>query len=130
MCRLYAHTLLVLDDDDFYERQDTFTLAQQRGIVTALNALVFRTYCPASSGETLTLTVRHSLAFASFPALLFTPWFGQRQLNTRVECKSKTLSRYSYQQHLHCCWSAPVQKGSEFELTQHDTILLPFYLML
>lgn len=51
MCRLYAHTLLVLDDHDFYERQDMFTLAQQRGIATALNALVFRTYCPASPGE-------------------------------------------------------------------------------
>ncbi|KAL3160392.1 hypothetical protein ABBQ32_010717 [Trebouxia sp. C0010 RCD-2024] len=49
-CRLYAHTLLVLDDNDFYERQDMFTLAQQRGVATALNALVFRTYCPASSG--------------------------------------------------------------------------------
>lgn len=53
LCRLYAHTLLVLDDNDFYERQDMFTLAQQRGIATALNALVFRTYCPASSGEAL-----------------------------------------------------------------------------
>ena len=60
MCRLYAHTLLVLDDDDFYERQDMFTLAQQRGIATALNALVFRTYCPASSGEILMLTMRQS----------------------------------------------------------------------
>lgn len=57
LCRLYAHTLLVLDDNDFYERQDMFTLAQQRGIATALNALVFRTYCPATSGETLTQVV-------------------------------------------------------------------------
>ena len=47
----------MLDDHDFYERQDIFTLAQQRGIATALNALVFRTYCPASSGEILMLTV-------------------------------------------------------------------------
>ena len=51
VCRVYAHTLLVLDDNDFYERQDTFSLAQQRGIATALNALVFRTYCPLSSGK-------------------------------------------------------------------------------
>ena len=72
MCRLYAHTLLVLDDDDFYERQDMFTLAQQRGIATALNALVFRTYCPVSSGETLLLTVKQSLAFSSFASLLYT----------------------------------------------------------
>lgn len=56
MCRLYAHTLLVLDDNDFYDGQDMFSLAQQRGIATALNALVFRTYCPASSGETLMST--------------------------------------------------------------------------
>ncbi|KAL0028291.1 hypothetical protein WJX79_007793 [Trebouxia sp. C0005] len=49
-CRVYAHALLVLDDTDFYERQDTFTLSQQRGIATALNALVFRTYCPTVPG--------------------------------------------------------------------------------
>ena len=48
---MYAQALLVLDDTDFYERQDTFTLPQQRGIATALNALVFRTYCPAVSGQ-------------------------------------------------------------------------------
>lgn len=48
---MYAHVLLVLDDTDFYERQDTFTLSQQRGIATALNALVFRTYCPTVSGQ-------------------------------------------------------------------------------
>ncbi len=48
---MYAHALLVLDDTDFYERQDTFTLPQQRGIATALNALVFRSYCPTVSGE-------------------------------------------------------------------------------
>jgi len=48
---VYAHALLVLDDTDFYERQDTFMLPQQRGIATALNALVFRTYCPTVSGR-------------------------------------------------------------------------------
>jgi len=50
-CRVYAYALLVLDDTDFHERQDTFTLSQQRGIATALNALVFRTYCPTVSGQ-------------------------------------------------------------------------------
>lgn len=63
MCRLYAHTLLVLDDDDFYECQDMFTLAQQRGIATALNALVFRTYCPLSLGKTLTDSHFHFPAY-------------------------------------------------------------------
>eukprot|EP00884_Botryococcus_braunii_P011773 jgi/Botrbrau1/20597/Bobra.113_1s0023.1 len=46
--RVYAHLLLVLDDEDFYQRQDMFTLAQQRAIATAFNTLVFRTHRPAS----------------------------------------------------------------------------------
>ncbi|KAK9815844.1 hypothetical protein WJX72_010650 [[Myrmecia] bisecta] len=55
LCRVYAQSLLVLDDDDFYERQDTFTLAQQRGIATSLNTLVFRMHCPATrDGKLLT----------------------------------------------------------------------------
>jgi hypothetical protein len=44
--RVYAHLLLVLDDEDFYERQDIFTLGQQRAVATALNTLVFRRHCP------------------------------------------------------------------------------------
>ena len=48
--RVYAHALLVLDDADFHDRQDVFTLSQQRGIATALNALVFRTYFPNTAG--------------------------------------------------------------------------------
>ena len=47
--RVYAQALLVLDDDDFYRLQTVFTLGQQRGIATALNTLVFRTFCPPSS---------------------------------------------------------------------------------
>lgn len=40
------HFLLIVDDDDFYTRQQPFNLAQQRAIATALNTLIFRTHCP------------------------------------------------------------------------------------
>ena len=61
ICRIYAHALLVLDDADFHERQDVFTLSQQRGIATALNALVFRTHFPGTPG------MQTILPNASFP---------------------------------------------------------------
>ena len=51
ICRIYCHMLMVLDDEDFYNLQSTFTVSQQRGISTALNTLVFRTHCPATSGK-------------------------------------------------------------------------------
>ena len=50
-CRTYCHLLMVLDDEDFYNLQSTFTVSQQRGIATAFNTLVFRTHCPATSGQ-------------------------------------------------------------------------------
>lgn len=49
-CRVYAHALLVIDDNDFYQKQSMFTLAQQRAIATSLNALVFRTHYPVTPG--------------------------------------------------------------------------------
>ncbi|KAI3428601.1 hypothetical protein D9Q98_007424 [Chlorella vulgaris] len=50
-CRVYGHQLLVVDDYEFYDKQQTFTLGQQRAIAAALNTLVFRTQLPdVSSG--------------------------------------------------------------------------------
>lgn len=50
-CRVYAHVLLILDDNDFYHTQSVFLLPQQRAFATSFNALVFRTYCPAPGGK-------------------------------------------------------------------------------
>ena len=47
-CRVHAQTLLVLDDEDFHERQDMLSLGQHRAIATALNSMVFHTHCPAA----------------------------------------------------------------------------------
>ena len=47
-CRVHAQALLVLDDEDFHERQDMLSLGQHRAIATALNSLVFHTHCPAA----------------------------------------------------------------------------------
>ena len=47
---MYAHALLVWDDQDFHKRQAVFSLGQQRAIATALNSLVFRTHCRAAGG--------------------------------------------------------------------------------
>lgn len=59
--RVYAHTSLVMDDDEFYKLQHTFTLAQQRAIATALNTLVFRTHCPEQQRQ----PVKGALPFRS-----------------------------------------------------------------
>ncbi|XP_039062914.1 LOW QUALITY PROTEIN: E3 ubiquitin-protein ligase UPL7-like [Hibiscus syriacus] len=40
-CATYSHLLLVLDDIEFYEKQDPFTLEQQRRIASVLNTLVY-----------------------------------------------------------------------------------------
>nr|XP_024374884.1 E3 ubiquitin-protein ligase UPL7-like isoform X3 [Physcomitrium patens]XP_024374886.1 E3 ubiquitin-protein ligase UPL7-like isoform X3 [Physcomitrium patens] len=40
-CEAYSHFLFVLDDEDFYERQEPFTLAQQKVISGMLNTLVY-----------------------------------------------------------------------------------------
>ncbi len=45
--RVHAQALLVLDDQEFHERQDMLSLGQHRAIATALNSLVFHTHCPA-----------------------------------------------------------------------------------
>lgn len=38
--------LLVLDDEDFHEKQVPLSLGQNRAVATTLNTLVFLTYCP------------------------------------------------------------------------------------
>lgn len=48
LCRVHAQALLVLDDQDFHERQEMLSLARHRAIATALNSLVFHTHCPAA----------------------------------------------------------------------------------
>ncbi|KAL4858841.1 E3 ubiquitin-protein ligase UPL7 [Chlorella vulgaris] len=48
-CRVYGHQLLVVDDFEFYDKQQTFTLGQQRAIAAVLNTLVFRTQLPDSN---------------------------------------------------------------------------------
>ena len=48
LCRVHAQALLVLDDQDFHERQEMLSLACHRAIATALNSLVFHTHCPAT----------------------------------------------------------------------------------
>ena len=40
----YAHLLLVLDDDEFFDAQRPFTLGEQRGIAACVNTLVVRTH--------------------------------------------------------------------------------------
>ena len=45
---MHAQALLVLDDQDFHERQEMLSLARHRAIATALNSLVFHTHCPAA----------------------------------------------------------------------------------
>ncbi|KAK4348442.1 hypothetical protein RND71_031197 [Anisodus tanguticus] len=42
-CASYSHLLLVLDDQEFYEKQVPFTLDQQQKIVSVLNTLVYNT---------------------------------------------------------------------------------------
>ncbi|PRW44359.1 E3 ubiquitin- ligase UPL7 [Chlorella sorokiniana] len=54
-CRVYCHHLAVVDDWEFWERQQPFSLGQQRAIAAALNTLVFRTQLPdnGSSGGSM-----------------------------------------------------------------------------
>ncbi|KAL6273591.1 hypothetical protein ACE6H2_024283 [Prunus campanulata] len=40
-CASYSHLLLILDDIEFYEKQEPFTLDQQRKITSVLNTLVY-----------------------------------------------------------------------------------------
>lgn len=49
--RVYCHHLAVVDDWEFWERQQPFSLGQQRAIAAALNTLVFRTQLPDSGSS-------------------------------------------------------------------------------
>ncbi|KAG0632524.1 hypothetical protein M758_1G333800 [Ceratodon purpureus] len=40
-CAAYSHLLVVLDDEEFYDRQEPFTLEQQRVISAMLNTMVY-----------------------------------------------------------------------------------------
>ncbi|XP_024365783.1 E3 ubiquitin-protein ligase UPL7 isoform X2 [Physcomitrium patens] len=40
-CAAYSHVLVVLDDEEFYEHQEPFTLEQQRVISAVLNTMVY-----------------------------------------------------------------------------------------
>ncbi|CAI7802439.1 unnamed protein product [Closterium sp. NIES-54] len=48
-CRAYAHLLLVLDDEEFYQRQIPFSLSEQRVIAATLNTLVYNTLISSPS---------------------------------------------------------------------------------
>ena len=68
LSRVYAHHLLVVDDEDFHSLQQVFNLQQQRAIATALNTLVFKTLAPERStagiiGRPLSLPCLHALYF-------------------------------------------------------------------
>eukprot|EP00252_Welwitschia_mirabilis_P024162 TRINITY_DN7059_c0_g3_i3.p1 TRINITY_DN7059_c0_g3~~TRINITY_DN7059_c0_g3_i3.p1 ORF type:complete len:797 (+),score=144.37 TRINITY_DN7059_c0_g3_i3:224-2392(+) len=43
-CSAYAHLLIVIDDEEFYEKQVPFTLEQQRIIASVLNTMVYNGY--------------------------------------------------------------------------------------
>ncbi|GMH32392.1 hypothetical protein BSKO_00226 [Bryopsis sp. KO-2023] len=51
-CQAYAHLLLVLDDEDFHDKQQLLTLGQNRAIAATLNNLVFFTHCPPEDRPT------------------------------------------------------------------------------
>eukprot|EP00210_Caulerpa_lentillifera_P006840 g6539.t1 len=48
-CQSYSHLLLVLDDEDFHQRQHPLSLSQNRAIAVFLSNLAYSTYC---KGET------------------------------------------------------------------------------
>ena len=51
LTQVYAHLLLVLDDEDFYERQTPFTLPQQRAIAAVLNTLLYHSLVSRTEGN-------------------------------------------------------------------------------
>ncbi|XP_060201350.1 E3 ubiquitin-protein ligase UPL7-like [Lycium barbarum] len=55
-CASYSHLLLVLDDQEFYEKQVPFTLEQQQKIVSVLNTLVYNTMAHSIGPESRPLT--------------------------------------------------------------------------
>jgi hypothetical protein len=55
LAAVYAHLLLVLDDDDFYTHQTPFTLSQQRAIAATLNSLLYHSLTTASADDQVTL---------------------------------------------------------------------------
>ncbi|KAI5061390.1 hypothetical protein GOP47_0023895 [Adiantum capillus-veneris] len=54
-CAAYGHLLMILDDEEFYERQVPFTLKQQRVIAASLNTLVYNGLLSASKQKSLPL---------------------------------------------------------------------------
>ncbi|MCO5588844.1 hypothetical protein L7F22_042804 [Adiantum nelumboides] len=54
-CAAYGHLLMILDDNEFYERQVPFTLKQQRVIAASLNTLVYNGLLSASKQNFLPL---------------------------------------------------------------------------
>lgn len=51
-CRCQAHFLGLVDDVEFYEGRDSeWTLGQHRAVATALNTLVFASYCRPHAKE-------------------------------------------------------------------------------
>ncbi|KAL2610792.1 hypothetical protein R1flu_022484 [Riccia fluitans] len=54
-CAAYAHLLVVMDDEQFYERQFPFTLEQQRVIAAMLNTMVYNGLMAPSKGQNAAL---------------------------------------------------------------------------
>ncbi|KAL3681995.1 hypothetical protein R1sor_000017 [Riccia sorocarpa] len=54
-CDAYAHLLVVMDDEQFYERQFPFTLEQQRVIAAMLNTMVYNGLMAASKSQNAAL---------------------------------------------------------------------------
>ncbi|KAH6558476.1 hypothetical protein KP509_1Z062300 [Ceratopteris richardii] len=54
-CASYCHLLMILDDDEFYEKQVPFTLKQQRIIAASLNTLVYNGLLSTSKHKFLSL---------------------------------------------------------------------------
>ncbi|CAK9258356.1 unnamed protein product [Sphagnum jensenii] len=50
-CAAYAHLLMVLDDEEFYELQVPFTLGQQRVISAMLNTMVYNGFLSSSKRQ-------------------------------------------------------------------------------
>jgi ubiquitin-protein ligase E3 B len=55
-CASYAHLLMVVDDEQFYERQVPFTMDQQRLIAAMLNTMVYNGLMSSSRAQSSLLT--------------------------------------------------------------------------
>ncbi|GBG61834.1 hypothetical protein CBR_g23790 [Chara braunii] len=95
-CAVYAHLLMVVDDSEFYEKQEPFNLEKHRVIAATLNSLVYNSLQPLSSSAG-TVSGRSSGGSAGASSSSVPTWPGRALQHTFLLDATTKLLRSLYE---------------------------------